>query len=91
MHVFYGGGMPSAEELGAITCPVMGSYGATDESIPADQVDMLRSTLEGRVPTDVVLYEGAGHSFFNAGEAFHAASAADAWQRTLSWFGEHLS
>ena len=91
VHVFYGGGMPSAEELSTITAPVMGSYGATDESIPADQVDMLRSTLEGSVPTDVKLYDGAGHSFFNAGEAHHAEAAADAWERTLQWFGDHLA
>lgn len=82
--------MPSAEELSSIACPVMGSYGATDESIPAEQVDMLRSTLEGSVPADVKLYDGAGHSFFNAGPAFHAEAAADAWERTLQWFGEHL-
>ena len=91
-HVFYGGGMPPAEQLAAIACPVMGSYGAEDESIPAEQVDMLRSTLEARgVPTDVKLYEGAGHSFFNAGEAFHQEAAADAWRRTLDWFGAHLA
>ena len=92
VHVFYGGGMPSVEELSTITAPVMGSYGATDESIPAADVDMLRSTLEGRgLATDVKLYDGAGHSFFNAGEAHHADAAADAWERTLQWFGAHLA
>jgi carboxymethylenebutenolidase len=92
VHVFYGGGMPPAEQISAITVPVMGSYGAEDQGIPADQVETLRTALESRgLPSDVRLYEGAGHSFFNAGAAFHEPSAIDAWGRTLEWFGEHLA
>ncbi len=92
VHVFYGGGMPPAERIATIAVPVMGSYGALDTGIPAEQVTMLRETLErAGVPNDVRLYEGAGHSFFNNGPAHHEPSAADAWQRTLQWFGTHLT
>ena len=92
VHVFYGGGMPPAEQISAITVPVMGSYGAEDTGIPVDQVETLRAALESRgLPTDVKIYEGAGHSFFNAGAAHHEPSSVDAWQRTLVWFAEHLA
>jgi carboxymethylenebutenolidase len=92
VHVFYGGGMPPAEQISAITVPVMGSYGAEDQGIPVDQVETLRTALESRgLPSDVKLYDGAGHSVFNAGEAFHEASSVDAWGRTLEWFGEYIA
>ena len=92
VHVFYGGGMPPAEQISAITVPVMGSYGAEDTGIPVDQVETLRTALESRgLPTDVKIYEGAGHSFFNAGPAHHEPSSVDAWERSKTWFAEHLA
>ena len=45
VHVYYGGGMPSAEQIATITVPVLGSYGGEDAGIPVEQVDMLRATL----------------------------------------------
>ena len=93
VHVYYGGAlsMPSPAQISAVRVPVMGSYGAQDAAIPVDQVEALRNALETRdVPTDVKIYEGAGHSFFNAGESYHEASAAHSWQRTLDWFARHL-
>ena len=92
VHVFYGGGMPPAQQISAITVPVMGSYGAEDAGIPVEQVETLRTALESRrLPTDIKIYEGAGHSFFNAGPAHHEPSSVDAWERTLAWFAEHLA
>ena len=93
VHVYYGGAlsMPSPAQISAVRVPVMGSYGAQDAAIPVEQVEALRNALETRdVPTDVKIYEGAGHSFFNAGESYHEASAAHSWQRTLDWFARHL-
>ena len=90
-HVYYGGGMPGAEQIATIRVPVMGSYGAEDPSIPAEQVEMLRDTLAAQgVAHDIKLYEGAGHSFFNAGPAHHEAASADSWKRSLDWWRQHL-
>lgn len=92
VHVYYGGGMPDAETIARIKVPVMGSYGAEDQGIPVPQVETLRDTLvKAGVPTDVKIYDGAGHSFFNDGPAHHEPSAADSWTRSLAWFREHLS
>ena len=85
VHVFYGGGMPSEEAIARIRAPVMGSYGSLDEGIPAEQVDLLRATLEANgVANDVKLYEGAHHGFFNdTRDVYQAEASADAWRRTL--------
>lgn len=91
-HVYYGGGMPEDAELATIRVPVMGSYGAEDQGIPKERVDGLRAALTSSgVDNDIKLYEGAGHSFFNRGHSFHEAAAADSWERSMAWFGRHLS
>ncbi|MBM4415369.1 MAG: dienelactone hydrolase family protein [Chloroflexi bacterium] len=91
-HAFYSGNMPTPDQAAAIRIPVMGSYGALDDYIPQDKVLALRDALQGNgVANDFRIYEGAGHSFFNHGAAYHEPSSADAWQRTLRWFGAHVA
>ncbi len=93
VHVYYGGGMPSEEQIATIRVPVLGSYGAADQGIPKEQVDMLRSTLErSGVPNDITYYEGAAHSFFNdTRPAYHAQAAEDSWKKSLAWFDQYLA
>lgn len=90
-HVYYGGGMPEGTALSQITVPVMGSYGGEDPSISSDRVEELRQTLtKAGVENDITLYEGAGHSFFNRGGAYHPGASADSWERSKAWFARHL-
>ncbi len=91
-HAYYGGGQVTEEQVATIAVPVAGSFGSLDQSIPAEQVDRIRATLE-RVgtPNDIVMYEGARHAFFNpTREAHHAEAAADSWRRSLAWWDRHL-
>jgi carboxymethylenebutenolidase len=92
VHVYYGGGMPSAEQIATIKVPVLGSYGGADEGIPADQVDMLRATLkESGVPNDIKLYPGAEHSFFNdTRPAYNEDAAMNSWMKSVEWFEQYL-
>ena len=91
-HAYYGAPRLTPDQLASINAPVMGSYGGTDQGIPAEMVEEFRQALERRgVPNDIKIYEGAAHSFFNAGPAHHEQAAADSWQRSLRWFGQHLS
>jgi carboxymethylenebutenolidase len=97
---FYGGGvtkgrfgMPPLAELAAqLQTPWLGLFGEDDQSIPADQVELLRDEAKkATVPTEVVNYPGAGHAFHTDGrDSYHEPSAADGWQRTLDWLGAHL-
>jgi carboxymethylenebutenolidase len=72
-------------------CPIIGSYPGNDWSAKSGR--KLDDALdEYNVPHDVKIYPGAGHSFFNDTlEAHNPKAAADAWQRTLAFFGEHMS
>ncbi len=92
VHVYYGGGMPPAEQIATIKVPVLGSYGGADEGIPADQVDMLRATLkESGVPNDIKLYPGAEHSFFNdTRPAYNEDAAMNSWMKSVEWFEQYL-
>jgi carboxymethylenebutenolidase len=93
VHVYYGGGMPPAEQIATITVPVLGSYGADDAGIPVEQVEMLRDTLaQQKVPSEITIYPGAGHSFFNdTRPSYNEAAAIDSWLRSVSWFDEHVA
>lgn len=98
---FYGGGIVTSRfpqfpsllpDVVRLQAPWLGLFGADDASIPLDDVDRLRLELDAAtVDTDVVVYEGAGHGFFcDKRDSFEPNAAADAWQRTLAWFGDHL-
>ena len=78
----------------SITCPVIGFYGDLDASIPVEEVEELRTALAAtNQPTDVVRYADAHHGFHCDGRpaVYGAEAAADAYQRTLTFFAEHLS
>jgi carboxymethylenebutenolidase len=87
--VFYG---QNPRPLEAVTraCPLVGSY--PEQDFTANAARRLEPLLEQyHVPHDVKIYPGARHSFFNEqGSSYHAEAAADAWQRTLAFFNDHL-
>jgi carboxymethylenebutenolidase len=99
---FYGGGIvraregmrlePVLDEGDAIDTPLLALFGGEDASIPPADVAAIRSRLEQAGSGSAVhVYEGAKHAFFNDRRAnYHEAAAADAWSRTLDWFGRFL-
>jgi carboxymethylenebutenolidase len=98
---FYGGGIVSSSPLGLpalveeaadLQTPWLGLFGDLDRGIPIDDVEVLRSRLgDAEVVADIVRYAEAEHGFHcDARDAYHEASAIDAWQRTLDWFATHL-
>lgn len=93
VHVYYGGGMPAAEQIATIRVPVLGSYGADDAGIPVEQVEMLRDTLAKQdTPSDIMIYPGAGHSFFNdTRPSYNEAAAIDSWLRSVEWFDRYVA
>jgi carboxymethylenebutenolidase len=88
---FYG---PAPRPLEAATrlCPLVGSYPAGDITTPsARRLDALLD--RHGIPHDIVVYDGARHSFFDDRKParHHAAAAADAWRRTLEFFATHIA
>jgi carboxymethylenebutenolidase len=60
--------------------------GGADESIPPDDVAAFDRALdEAGVDHEVVLYEGAPHSFFDRRHEEFADASADAWSRVLAF------
>ena len=98
---FYGGGIVSASGLGlpplideaaGLQTPWLGLFGDLDKGIPVEGVEELRGALgDAPVAAEVIRYADAEHGFHcDARDAYHEASATDAWQRTLEWFDTHL-
>lgn len=87
--VFYGAA-PKPLEAFARSCPVIGSYPEKDfTSQAARELDTLLDSYN--VPHDIKFYENTQHSFFNQQRTpFEVEASQDAWQRMLSFFGEHL-
>src|SRR3954468_10498941 len=99
---FYGGGIvtgrfpqfpPLIDEASSLQTPWLGLFGDDDGSIPIDDGERLRATLDAStsVDHDIVRYAGAEHGFnCDQRPSYHADAAADAWARTLAWFERHL-
>lgn len=91
--VFYGGGAPLTDEQAAqVKAPLLGMYGEEDHGIPLETVHANEARLKAHdKPCTFVIYPGAPHAFFNDERpSFRAEAAADAWQRTINWFTQHL-
>lgn len=67
---------------------VLSFYGANDDSIiPADRAKTAQKLKEAGISYEEVVYEGAGHGFFNSQrpDMYNADASAEAWQR-VKWF-----
>ena len=83
---FYGGRI--SENLGDPACPLLAFFGGTDPYIPTAEIDK----VVARHGDAVVVYDDADHGFMRDGSpSYHATAAPDAWQRALTFFGEHLA
>lgn len=93
------GPVPPSLEAAADACPVVGSYGTGDKRFLPEGQKLEAKMRSLDVPHDIKFYEGATHSFMNrsmprlkrlAGMRYDEAAAADAWDRILGFFAQHL-
>ena len=91
--IYYGQVTDDDEALGPIGAPILGLFGAEDKGIKVASVEAFRDALERlRKNYEVHIYPGVGHAFANpTGTTFDAATAEDAWRRTLKFLDLHLS
>jgi carboxymethylenebutenolidase len=67
------------------TCPVLGVFGGADPSIPRADVDAFRAALDrAAVSNELVVYQGASHSFFDRSQE-PSGACAGAWNRVLGF------
>ena len=89
---YYGGGIVNyLGEAANIKCPIVFHFGELDKGIPLDQVDKLKEAVKSKQDATVHVYPGADHGFHcDQRGSYHAASAKQAWGRTLEFFGKTL-
>ncbi|HSG16267.1 MAG TPA: dienelactone hydrolase family protein [Anaerolineae bacterium] len=89
---FYGRPLDESDTA-RLQAPVLGHFASEDQGIPVADVRAFEQELERHdVPHQIHVYEGAHHAFFNnTRPVYDPQAAADAWRRTLSWFGRYLS
>jgi len=72
--------------------PVLGLYGEKDHGIPLEQVEKMRAALKkAKSKSEIIVYPGAEHGFHaDYRPSYNEKSAADGWQKLLSWFAENV-
>ena len=71
-----------------LKCPVLGLYGAADQSIPVDTVEKMAAACKSAGKTcEVKVYPDTPHGF-NADyrPSYRADAAKDGWAKMLDWF-----
>ncbi|MGH7898358.1 MAG: dienelactone hydrolase family protein [Candidatus Binatia bacterium] len=77
-----------------LTCPYLGIFGEDDALIPRPDVEELRERLTAAGKRfEIRSYPGCGHAFLNhtRPDAYRPQAAADAFERAVRFFEEHLS
>lgn len=72
-------------------CQVLGLFGGADENIPQEAIDGFGRALDDAgVQNEMVVYDGAPHSFFDRKFEEHREACDDAWRRMLRFVGRSV-
>jgi carboxymethylenebutenolidase len=75
-----------------IAVPILALMGGADAGIPPEHAREFDEALTAAgVEHEVVIYDGAPHSFFDRTFEEHAAASADAWERVLAFVQRHTT
>ena len=75
-----------AQRAGEMTAPILALQGGDDPAIPVEDSRAFDDALsEAGVEHEVVVYDGAPHSFFDRKYEEFAADSEDAWNRVLAF------
>jgi carboxymethylenebutenolidase len=93
---FYGnptrrrGGPSVVERIDAIECPILALQAADDAGItPEVNAEFEEALTRAGIEHEIVVYDGAPHSFFDRKQEEFADASADAWRRTLAFIDDH--
>jgi carboxymethylenebutenolidase len=73
--------------VASIKAPILGLYGAADQSIPVKTVDQMRDAMKAAgKTTEIIVYPDTPHAFFaDYRPSYRQDKAEDAWKRMLDW------
>jgi len=92
MVMYYGQIVTDRQRLSALQVPMLGFFGADDESIPVRDVQGFRGTLmDLGKNVEVLIVPGVGHAFANpSGGTYNEKAANEAWVTTLAFLERNL-
>ncbi len=83
---FYGGTADAAERAAEMTAPILALQAGADQNIlPEHNAAFEHALTEAGVEHEIVIYEGAPHSFFDRKQEEFAEASDDAWRRVLAF------
>jgi carboxymethylenebutenolidase len=89
---FYGPAPSGASFAGSPNAAVLGIYAEQDARVNASRDGAAAALQAAGLTHEIVTYPGVNHAFFNdTGARYDAATAAQAYQKVLDWFGQHLA
>ena len=89
-HGFPQGAPPIITRVNDFSCPILALQGGDDPGIPVEVDDEFRNALHNAGRSDeVIVYDGAPHSFFDRKYAEFDDASQDAWQRILGFIAEN--
>lgn len=89
---FYGPAPENADFAGSPNAAVLGIYAELDDRVNASRQRAEAALQKAGLTHEIVTFEGANHAFFNdTGQRYHVEAAAQAYQRVIDWFGQHLA
>lgn len=90
--VFYTQPLEGERRIAAITTPVLGLYGGSDTSIPAETVRAFRDqAVEAGKQVETAIYADARHGFANpADPRYDEGTTARAWRRAMAFLDRYL-
>src|SRR5918999_3633347 len=78
------------QRAGELEAPILALMGGADAGIPPEDVRAFERALEDAgAEHEVVVYDGAPHSFFDRKFTEFADASEDAWRRTLGFVEQH--
>jgi len=85
---FYG--RPPLDEVARLRGPILALQGGADAAIPVEDDEAFDEALTAAgIEHEVVIYDGAPHSFFDRKQEDFQADSDDAWRRTLDFIAAH--
>ena len=92
---FYGsptrerGGASVVQRAAEIECAILALQAGDDQGITADDNALFEQALASEaVEHEIVIYDGAPHSFFDRKQEDYAVASEDAWRRTLAFISQ---
>jgi carboxymethylenebutenolidase len=90
---FYGHAPRIVAELRHIKCPILAFYGEKEQALIKEATVLASAMKRAGVDFKEVIYQGAGHAFFNEANyySYNQTAADDSWRRAQAFIRENMA